>query len=440
MNIDLNEFLAIKKQYEGIISSDGKDIGYGIADISYDELNNQEMNAIITHIRTPDGMSIGLMGHLKEGIGFRCEFDDFYIRCFIRFPKISIGNNTSIEGSLSRLEICWNYSAVDSRIGETVKTVSVVHYPLSFLTAHHRSGTKDSRRGHFYGHLVNFNWDEKVSQVEWTDESIEFGLDGFEISLSQSMSFHDLNQGKIGFPSRIEISRASLILRKNKIENDQCVWVYPYAEAVRAALLILEHKNLDWNSIVQTSSDKEGMTVQEYNYLRQPIKYQNEDFVRSPTWRGIDECRALLPRIVERVIMLENSKKRDFTRIIDCLMSACGVDWFSVSFLHWFAILDLFRSIYGHSGKPFPEKFIAMCQDKGIQYEDTFNRDDTGNVIAGSFRFNTIRNNYIHEGLAIDDPQAFNERSKMKALCERLILNFLEIDGDFKCFTKVRFI
>ncbi|WP_441000756.1 hypothetical protein [Fodinibius sp. SL11] len=421
---------------KGVLIVDEEELGICRYELTYNPFDTNSMKILLFEPpgkvpRGPDSPSVEIVTNFHGGL-----------------YKITL--NPELAGEKNRME--YQYYAPVTEFQKTQifnkkavpETVSCGYlFPITSVTDSHVITSRHSTYGFVRG---DYDHDEGVFQPQ--DDSFSISTPIGDIEIGDGFYFQE-NDDKL-YPKMelIRRSRAGLELelgdRSLREGLDEVRGVtYNFFHF----LSLVERTWIDWHTerfAVRSAEDEVISQSTRYRWVTQPhFKYR-------PNYNDLPESRETLEKVLTAYWNSGDDKQIEIDGIIDNFKIANIVRTLQTKFIHWHSCLDFFKPIYFEElpekvknrvnyNMSFSMQLIYLFDIADIEISDVLKdepinkiRDSiNGNGKAPDLKFTELRNKYLHDGFHVfnnqlQDVQRLTE--KMRALAERLLTSYMEID------------
>jgi hypothetical protein len=201
-------------------------------------------------------------------------------------------------------------------------------------------------------------------------------------------------------------------------------------DCIDKALSIFSQDSISWNREVSKKFNGKNIPIGEQELLRWAVAPKG---VRTDYGKNAGGLQDSIGILANAITELSGSEKVFFDKIYNCFLNVWLAPHFELYLVLWHACLDAFKHHYGFSGQPFSQNLVKACQAANVTFSDLF-PIDFKKLQSGKekFIFTELRNEYLHNGLIIEDfLVAVEQIKKMKALANRFLMRFLKLDENF---------
>jgi hypothetical protein len=260
--------------------------------------------------------------------------------------------------------------------------------------------------------------------------SSKIQVNGIEISLSEEEYTAERANESIGTPVRIGYRQGKMEFDLPGTFEESSIKARELAEIVDKALSVFSQDRISWHREFSKRYNANHQQIDEQELIRWAVQPKG---VRTDYQETGGPLLDSVGSLANSIANLTIDKQGVFEKIFHCFMYAWLAPNFEMWLIIWHSCLDVFRDYYGHGGPRFSANLVPACETAGVSYSDLFS-NDRARLLSGDekFLFNELRDEYIHKGLILGDfITTMDQIRKMKALCYRFLLRFLDLDEQF---------
>lgn len=302
--------------------------------------------------------------------------------------------------------------------GNLSETSCTYFFPLTGLTINTGGTTFHDEKGIIRGFSKSNRWED--TEYDWTNQIIELNTSNASMVIYDSMAHENFES--MDYHYGIVIGRqTTMVLQKlNNSSHFSLDNARLFINVFFNMLSLIEQQSIDWHT-ERYRCEKSILTI-----LPNRATSKRSPLVRR-SFRYQKECLLLLQKLIDTYFSLTVVGKNDFDDIIYSYRIATGAKTVETMLIYYHSCLDLLKKKFGFPDKPFSSQLQKACIEANVQLDDLsfpMSKNKTG-----KFRFNEIRDSFLHDGFHIEDYQeVINETRKMRALTERMMLSLLDMD------------
>ncbi len=411
-----DEFFTVQEHFSGKLRIGGNIIGYANADFTLNEFdtNRMALRIVDTHWRRSDSKAIRAQ-QTPANLEFVTE--DKWTRRVFKFRETGLFRFDRATLDVIEYQVYEKQLSAKRRPARKIIGIKA-SYLFPLVTLLKERGQSASLR------LSGFMWDPNYNASDSQPSGGFLTVEDLKPEIEDDPRYHaKLSAQRSNLTFEIHERRLSLE-QFEKVARER-------ARIILFAVSLLEGDSIYWKIENLSLRGKDGGRIATRLTYRWAMPHSDQFFAVN---RGQPiELRKLLPQIVNSYFELTSDKRNTFSQAMHVYQLACIASVIEVQFVYWFACLDFLKkqTRVDHrvhpKGKHFSEKLKIACEQQGIEIEDLGLRRSS--KMPEMYRFVEIRNDYMHDGLMVEDySEMITERTKLKALAERLILKLLGID------------
>jgi hypothetical protein len=450
MDNTIVDFFKTHGSYVGnVITKDHQHlIGVAHAEIFYNRFNSNQNSITINFLQYAnriDQFTFLANPSLLNNLLFEHVAGNFKISCDISSPNL---RSNRMVGRIYELTIEEEFRKFQE--GDKYDLDYSYSMPLCALVAGNRMKTSHNHLGSFYGLFKEeYNWGEEQSLIQWSNNVFEFFIQNTKILLFEELENIEQDTDEVGHPSLIQIKATKLAISAREVtsqyspEMDNSIRTI--ANAVMLCLSFLERNRFHWRyekiSITQ-AGDNPIVRYKKRETFRHIPKYKESSFTGSRAFMRMNEMKALVQPITEKILLLSPENRDQFIKLFDYFQLAFTAPYLEMELVFLASCLDLLLTNLGFEKGPYSVRVINGSKAAGIEYVDLFPSPSEEEILMSingrrtnkstkekKFRFVEIRNEYLHRGFGnIDGYEVIKESEQLALLVERFILKFLDID------------
>ena len=317
-------------------------------------------------------------------------------------------------------------------------------FPLTTVTDCSVFTSRHGKHGYVRG-----KYDEEREVFEPREDS--FGIDSRvgELTVTDEFDFYDA--GSNLYPETHLVRRSVAGVERELGEGER---VEDGLEAIRDSiydlfqiLSLVERTRINWHTerlVVRSSSD--NLIEERKRYRWTPAPHSGY----RPNRNEIRERRSTVKKVAEAYRDLEAEEQVEVDTVIDNFKTANTARTIETKFIHWHSCLDFFKPLFlkglpegeknrVNNNMSFSMQLVFLFDRANVSIDDLIPAETIENIrkaIEGEGKapdlpFTSIRNEYIHEGFHSfrdREREAIDLTRKMRALAERLLLSYLDLD------------
>jgi hypothetical protein len=337
------------------------------------------------------------------------------------------------------------------RISVFAEETTFVHEDASF-----RVSAKIRGQGSFLGDIIEDGVDEFTKLIKYnfaTDPIVvltsfqffgplppilagreswpsKINVGGIEITLFEESLIEEKANDVIGTPVKIGYRQGKMEFDLSGAYEESSVKARELADVIDKALSVFSQDRISWHREFSKRYNARHQQINEQELIRRAVQPKGVRTDYRPVGGPLSENIGLLANAIAN---LPNDKQADFEKFFHCFVYGWLAPNFEIWLIVWHSCLDVFRDYYGHGGARFSANLVKACETAGVSYSDLFT-NDRARLLSGAekFRFNELRDEYVHKGMIVEDFHSTMEQIRnMKALCYRFLLRFLDLDEQF---------
>ena len=411
--------------HKGILKLDGIEVGKAHVDLIFNPFDVNNMHAEIRNIEwhQENPNVITLKG--EEGL---LTFESLEDQINLKFGKMFVGPWSEINSRVLEYVVDNDYSHFNEDISDQSSSYAYGNYyfPLIHLIKNEGSSTFHDSYGYLRGWM-----DSDDKPIKWNDTSLDVKSQIGNFLLYDSMIHKDV-QLNDGIKAKIILSRTRLNIKidKQNISFESAErYFHEISDVLSLLMTLIEGYPVNWQSEdIALYNQKERVIKKRtmHKWSTQPSQKMNR--IGNNRKFPKDMQKNFL-ELVDKYSILSEAKKKILKEVMYSYTIASRTETLETQLLYWHSCLDALKSVYNSDKKrrPFSQDLIAVCEYICVEINDLSFK--MGKNKTAKFRFNEIRDKYLHEGLIIEDHQeVVKEIRKMKALTERMILKLFDID------------
>jgi hypothetical protein len=417
----------IQEHFNGTLRIENGDVAKARADIIFDIFDTNNIYAHISDVEwlkkspyyplvKPENKLLDFFAE-DENTTINLKFNDNYVMQF-----------TEADMRVNEFQEFKNHSRYLSQSGEACSVdyaLATYTFPLIGLIKTQSFTTFHTSRGFFRGTPQDDQW----NSIKWDDDLLTVKTTLGEFTIYDAFVHKKIEDGKTynGFIVARQ-SKLGCKLSLNGISLEEAEKNFrEIARVIFLCLSLIEGNAIDWHTEEISLNNKNRNRINEKITYRWAISPNEKSLDNDRTQQHRKELRNYFPKIIEAYIALPTKERNEFDSVMRSYQLACKANIAEVKLIAWHSCLDLLKKQFGFGGMVFYEKLIEACRNQSVTYDDL--RFIMGKDNPNKFRFNEIRDKFIHEGFLVEDyGELIEETRKMKALVERLILKKLKLD------------
>ena len=415
MNI-IQQAFDTEEHYLGVLRVNSKDVAKARVDLKYNRIDPREIRAKVTDVswfNHPARQPIPI--EETKYLEFYCKEDDLLL-------KLNETNSmTFSEADCQALEYRKGPEVPELNKDKEKNDYSVscsYFFPLTGLTIYTGGTTFHDGRGLYRGFHKSNKWD--APEIDWTDRIIKLNTSTAKVTMYDSMAEESLDSYECNFGTVIGRQTTLVLEELNGGTFFSIADARTYIKVVFDMLSLVEQCSIDWY--------RERYQWSESILTIRPNRMLSErSLLSSRSYRYQSECLLVFPKLIDAYFALDDTRKKTFDDVIYSYRIATRAKTIETKLIYYHSCLDLLKKSFGFPKQPFSLKLKNACKQAKVDFSDLgfplgINNKD-------KFRFNEIRDTFLHDGFHIDDhEEVIIETRKMRALTERLMLSFLGID------------
>jgi hypothetical protein len=405
-----------EEHYLGVLRVDFTDVAKARVDLKYNRIDSREIRAKITDVswfNHPARQPIPI--EETKYLEFYCKEDDLLL-------KLNETNSiTFSEADCQVIEYRQGTDAPEFTKDKDSKDHLIscsYFFPLTGLTINTAGTTFHDEKGLLRGFPKSNTWDDP--EIDWTNEIIELSTLTAKAVIYDSMTKESFESDEYNYGTVIGRQTTLVLQELNGGAFFSMNDARSYIKVFFDMLSLVEQYSIDWCK-ERYQGKKSILTIR-------PNKMPSgRSLLNSRSYRYKKECLLVLPKLIDAYIALDEDRKMTFDTVIYSYRIATRAKTIETKLIYYHSCLDLLKKSFGFSGKPFSSQLQNACKEAKVDFSDLEFPLSVKKV--DKFRFNEIRDAFLHDGFHIDDYQeVVRETRKMRALTERIILSFLGID------------
>lgn len=409
---------------------DGTVIDTCAAQVHYNTLLPRKMSAHFTQMSSP----ATFFKIVRAGtFTFIMANPNFRKRVKAQPPSIVMGSShTEMTAKVDEYESTWFYHDPSNGDPGPLTTTHSYAFALPAVLTRGTGGVFDQHRGFYYGMPDNPIFGAPQNVVTWNDEIIEVIHNDLTAKIFQALEQFDVTEDNIGFPAFGHARYGKAVVTSSMPTttlDDRDREARELVETILRVISVIERNRFEWHREKRLTETVDSLFEErELHHFSAPHRDDSSRRLQIEANRPV--FRNLIPEITAKVLALGTNDRKNFDDIARCMILASIASTIEGSYIYWHSCLDLILKTVGYPAPAFSPKFIAACEALNVQYDDLFPTPTKAEVNAKQkFRFSEIRNEYIHEGLVMSDfYEAFEQRTRMAAVSERMLLALIGID------------
>jgi hypothetical protein len=267
-----------------------------------------------------------------------------------------------------------------------------------------------------------------VGRESWHSNKIQVG--GIEITVSEESYIEERANSFIGTPTKIAYREGKMEFDLPGTLEESETKAHELADFVDKALSIFSQDMISWHRGFTKRFNAGHQPISEQELIRWAVRPKGVRTDYRPTGGPLSDSVGIL---ANAITTLPADKKDIFEKIFRCFRNAWLAPYYELWLIVWHACLDGFKDYYEAPGIPFSPNLVKACEKANVTFTDHFT-NDRQRLLSGAekFKFNELRNEYLHRGMIIEDfHTTMREIEKMKSLSYRFLFRFLNLDEHF---------
>lgn len=425
----LDKFNNIEHLY-GEVLIDGKSLGNCFYVFEYNPYDTQSM--YITLYDPPNGMPSGPESPpVKVVTEFQWGFYEMGLH------EELIGSKWSGKGNQCHAPVLSFLKKQHLRIKDVKDVSSKISitylFPLTSIT-----DVKSGYMMHSSFGLIRGDYDHEKQVIKPFEDKIELVYANLKITIGDEFDFQETKHNIYPQHHIVRKSFLSVETGLNEQENvdDKVAGIDHQISCIFNIISLIEYNWIDWHTrkyfaAKSTSEDEE--IVEYYRNVKPPTsKYR-------PYYNEFPERRRTLQMLLERYEKLDPDKQKLVDRTIQNFKIANCSQTLDTKLIHWHSCLDFFIKALGVNENSFSKRLVKAFDEQNLEIDDLLPEKELKEIRKGiqkemkvnDFDFAELRNKYIHEGfdsLVGRYHEVIEHHRTMRALAERLLLNYMGVD------------